>query len=167
MLKMEVFHIQWTKYIWNDFNTDNVNDKHHYGLYQMYGNHPIYGNDCLLYIGKAQLQTFGTRLSQHWDFDINHFTNITRIHLGMFYKWDDASNSSWADSIDKIERIFINAHCPAFNANNIKNLLDQDTIGNMLILNWGDYGSLLPSLSSIRYSNKYWDDNIYKDELLF
>jgi hypothetical protein len=34
-----------------------------YGIYQIYGKHPVYGSDVLLYIGKADYQTLGKRIS--------------------------------------------------------------------------------------------------------
>lgn len=43
-----------------------MNDEMDYGIYQVYGKHQIYGNDVLLYIGKADLQTVGKRISQEW-----------------------------------------------------------------------------------------------------
>jgi len=36
-----------------------------FGVYQLYGCHPVYGSNVLLYIGKAQDQTFSKRISQH------------------------------------------------------------------------------------------------------
>jgi hypothetical protein len=35
-----------------------------YGLYQIYGGHPVYGNLALLYIGLAAGQHFGERIPQ-------------------------------------------------------------------------------------------------------
>src|SRR5215216_2315344 len=39
-----------------------------YGVYQVYGGHPVYGNSALLYIGMAAAQEFGKRIPQekHW-----------------------------------------------------------------------------------------------------
>ncbi len=35
-----------------------------YGVYQIYGGHPVYGNSALLYIGMAAAQEFGKRIPQ-------------------------------------------------------------------------------------------------------
>ena len=52
-----------------------------YGLYQIYGHHPAYGQDVLLYIGKAQDQNFGVRLDRRWEFD-QSCARPTSIRLG-------------------------------------------------------------------------------------
>jgi hypothetical protein len=36
-----------------------------YGLYQIYAHHLVFGSGALVYIGKAQEQTFGVRIAQH------------------------------------------------------------------------------------------------------
>lgn len=41
-----------------------TDDSHDYGIYQIYGKHLVYGKDVLLYIGKADQQTIGKRVSQ-------------------------------------------------------------------------------------------------------
>ena len=39
--------------------------KAQHGLYQYYGEHPVYGQDTLLYIGKAFDQEISKRIGQH------------------------------------------------------------------------------------------------------
>jgi hypothetical protein len=163
MSNIDVFHLTWERICWDDFTPDKYMNKEDYGLYQVYGTHPVYGEDKLLYIGKAQLQTFGVRLSQHWDFDVNYFPQFSRIHLGRFILRDSITYETWGDAIDKIEKTLILANCPAFNAESIKGLLDSKVVGNFIVLNWGDYGSILSETSSLKYSNKYWEK---KDILL-
>ena len=41
-------------------NTDD------YGVYQIYGSHPIYGSNVLLYIGKAERQVLSQSYSYSW-----------------------------------------------------------------------------------------------------
>lgn len=55
-----------------------------YGLYQYYGDHPIYGQNVLLYLGSAIKQPFGKRLAQHnWrgcqNFRVQGGLRITRM----------------------------------------------------------------------------------------
>jgi len=58
----KIIHIQWEgPYSYQEIK-DLKNENNDYGIYQIYGGHPIYGSGALLYIGKAQLQTFGIRL---------------------------------------------------------------------------------------------------------
>lgn len=50
----------------------------------MYGCHPIYGNDVLLYIGKAQKQTFAKRLSQEgWEY--NEDAKNIKFYVGRLF----------------------------------------------------------------------------------
>ncbi len=38
-----------------------------FGIYQIYGNHVVFGAGSLLYIGMTTEQTFGDRFKQHFD----------------------------------------------------------------------------------------------------
>ena len=62
-------HIFWSgPYSLNNLSKLNDEQKH-YGVYQIYGHHALYGSHVLLYIGKADQQTFGKRISQEdWEF---------------------------------------------------------------------------------------------------
>ena len=58
------------KYIPSNMLNDKCED---FGIYQVYGFHPIYGNDVLLYIGQATKQTFAKRLSQEaWEYNTDY-----------------------------------------------------------------------------------------------
>lgn len=163
MKEVKLFHVSWEKYDWENIDLDQLNEGHHYGIYQIYGTHPIYGKDSLLYIGKAQDQTFGNRLKQHWDFDVNHFSEISYLHIGMIQKWDGYANHvNWGDVINDIERVLIVANCPAFNSIGIKGTVETKYIEHLLVINWGNYGRMLPEVSSLKYSSKYWDAKNYK-----
>ncbi len=58
MVEFKIFHLYWKKYSWIDCaankfkDFDNTNND--FGIYQVYGDHPIYGDDKLLYIGRRQ-----------------------------------------------------------------------------------------------------------------
>lgn len=53
-----IIHIEWD----GPFKLDQLSELNNtdidFGIYQIYGSHPIYGADVLLYIGKADRQTF-------------------------------------------------------------------------------------------------------------
>jgi hypothetical protein len=57
-------HIYWEGLFTLDQLTEIQDNTRDYGVYQIYGGHPVYGSNVLLYIGKADRQTFGTRVSQ-------------------------------------------------------------------------------------------------------
>jgi len=60
-----IIHINWdgpyTLEDLPDLRDENID----YGVYQIYGGHPVYGSSVLLYIGKAESQTFGTRIAEY------------------------------------------------------------------------------------------------------
>ncbi len=169
MVELKVYHLMWEKYSWYDFDLEKFKEKKHKGVYQIYGTHHVYGPNSLLYIGQTQNQTFGDRLNpkQHWDFNVNHFTEFSSVYIGMLLDRDDSSKSKYEEIINDVESILINALCPAFNATNIKGLKEFSPKNEFLVINWDNYGRMLPEVSTLKFSNKYWDDNKYPNKLLF
>ena len=157
-----MIHLMWEEHEWSDHVYTDFSENTHYGIYQLYGDHPVYGENALLYIGKAQDQTYSARLKNHPDFNENHISTFRRIHLAYFCELDDMNYDKWKNYIDLTEKLLINAHFPAFNSQNIKSPLKSDDFPSMLVLNWGDRGRLLPEVSSLRYSYFYYDKNLEK-----
>jgi len=120
----------------------------------------------MLYIGKAQLQRFGYRLSQHDDFIVTNIPRISRIYVGKLLERDQANMENWGDVIHLTENLFINSHVPAMNAMSVKWLLDEETYGDILVCNWGDIGFILPEISGYRFSSKYWNQQNYSEKTL-
>jgi len=128
------------------------NEEIDYGIYQIYGNHPVYGNDVLLYIGKAAYQTLGKRISQENWLDTND-SNNTKIYVGRFHGFRNPTEIEWELEIDLAERLLIYVHKPAYNARSISSLKDSE-FQDIHILNWGNYRSLFPEVSGIRWTSK-------------
>ncbi len=127
-----------------------------YGVYQIYGKHPVYGSDVLLYIGKADYQTLGKRISQENWLNTNDSNNL-KIYVGRLHGPNTPTEAQWSNEIDLAERLLIYVHKPAFNARSISSLPDTE-LQNVHILNWGHYRDLLPEVSGIRWTSKL--DNI-------
>lgn len=126
-----------------------------YGVYQIYGTHPIYGSDVLLYIGKADSQTFGVRLSQPHPRMDNTGEYRRSVYLGRLAGYEGTpSNELWSEQIAIAERMLIFAHWPAANASGLTVFLDE-RYHDVHIFNWGSYRNLLPEVSGSRYSNRY------------
>lgn len=135
------------------------NEETDYGIYQIYGNHPIYGNDVLLYIGKADFQTIGQRISQeNWP-DTNDYKN-TKIYVGRFHGSKNPTATEWSVEIDLAERLLIYVHIPVYNAKVISSIKDLE-FQDIHILNWGNYRSLLPEISGLRWTSKL-DDLVFE-----
>ena len=168
MGNVKILHIYWEKHRFDESidDTEKLNGSTHFGLYQVYGEHPVYGRDVLLYIGKTKGQTFAQRFKNKHDYDfIESMLKAKELYIGRFYEFGDCNKGNWNENIDIAEKILIKAHCPAYNAQDIKYLLPKPEAEEIvIILNWGDYGDLLPEISNIRIS--YIEDEIDKKELM-
>jgi len=146
-------------------------DKKDYGIYQVYGYHPVYGNNVLLYIGKADDQTFAKRLSQEgWAYN-EDYKNI-QIYVGrLFGREQKISGDEWSKQIGLAERMLIFAHAPAKNSSNILNITKDKTLlkefENIRVFNYDAYRSLMPELSGElwvkgfnEYNGVYSTDNM-------
>ncbi|TVY04472.1 hypothetical protein FPZ45_02510 [Cohnella terricola] len=146
-----IIHIDWDgPYSLDQINslTDNKTEK---GVYQVYGTHPVYGKDVLLYIGKTGGQTFGKRILQEkWD-NTNNYGDI-KIHVGRLAGSVTPSNDIWLQEIDLAERLLIYAHKPAFNSMSLQTVPHHD-LCNVHILNWGLFNQLMPEVSGLRWTN--------------
>lgn len=124
-----------------------------WGVYQIYGFHPTYGSDVLLYIGKAVRQTFGSRLGQEkwWDHlpDAEHL----KVYLGSLAGEVAPDDETWNRSIDLAERLLIHVHRPAWNAQKGIENFDAD-LHQVHVFNWGNHRSLLPEASGARWTKR-------------
>ena len=120
-----------------------------YGIYQIYGAHPVYGSDVLLYIGKAQQQTFGVRIPQHVKWAFNRDAGNVKVYLGRLGGNKQVDSQSWSEQIDSAEKLLIYSHKPAYNSSNINTMSQIDI--NTHIFNWGSYRSLADEVSAFRF----------------
>ncbi|MDI1437510.1 hypothetical protein [Polyangium sorediatum] len=107
------------------------------GVYQIYGQHIVFGPNSLLYVGMTDGQTFGARLAQHRDRWLVHEDDVT-IRLGVVADLD--SSARLAD----IEALTIWWHSPPYNSKNIWTYGG----GPLRIQNLGARGRLHPEYSS-------------------
>ena len=136
-----------------------MNDETDYGIYQIYGTHPVYGSDVLLYIGKADYQTLGKRISQeNWLY--TNDSNNHKIYIGRLHGIQPTNEELWSTYIDLAERLLIYSHKPAYNARSIASFPEKE-LQLIHILNWGDHRSLLPEVSGLRWTGKL-DDSEYE-----
>ena len=120
-----------------------------YGVYQIYGNHPVYGSGVLLYIGKAERQTFATRLQQHDLVDWTEDPCNLEIYLGRLMGTEQPSIDVWEDQISLAECLLIFAHAPAYNAQGMSEAPSKAE--GWRVFNFGSYRSLAPECSGERW----------------
>lgn len=126
-----------------------------YGIYSIYGTHMVYGKDVLLYIGKADRQTLGKRISQEGWANTNDSNNL-KIYVGRLHGPINPSDDIWSKHISLAESLLIYVHKPSNNQKSISSFPDTD-LQNIHILNWGDHRSLLPEVSGARWTSKLED----------
>jgi len=168
--RMKTIYIEWEgPYSLYDIGYDEKSNKAHpyilknavlnnerkdFGIYQIYGFHPVYGANQLLYIGKAEDQTFAKRISQEeWEYNYD-YKNI-EIYVGRIYNTESAdplnSDGVWSQAIDDAESMLIYVHEPARNASNILNVSKNEKrlkeLEDIRIFNYGTHRSLMPEIS--------------------
>ncbi len=139
-----------------------------HGVYQIYGSHPIYGSNVLLYIGQANDQTFAKRISQEaWECN-EDYKNI-QIYVGYIYNNGNYhplnDDDVWGKAIEDAERMLIYSHEPARNSSNILNISrNQNKLKDMediRVFNYGCYRSLMPEVSGEMWIKEFGDIKLF------
>ncbi|MCF6293032.1 MAG: hypothetical protein L3J04_06525 [Robiginitomaculum sp.] len=128
------------------------NEEYDYGVYQVYGTHPVYGSNVLLYIGKASQQTFGVRIQQE-GWKGNQDEENIQIYVGRFSGKKKPSDKKWDQEITLAEQLLIHAHKPALNSQHIKSIRNPK-LDDVHVLNWYSYRDLMPEVSGMRWKPK-------------
>lgn len=118
-----------------------------HGLYQYYGDHPIYGQNVLLYLGSAIKQSFGKRLAQHnW-----HQWSATpvQIYVGRLHSEEKIDTAAAHQKLALAEAILLFAHSPGFNTSNLNSIGHKGE--DIRVMNWGKRKSLFPEVSISRW----------------
>ena len=96
--QVTTIHLDWS----GPYSLDEASaltGREDYGLYQFYGDHPVYGAGVLLYVGKASNQSFGRRLSQHnWG---NWIPSQAAIYIGKVCTPEPLDDKEWCDAIEE------------------------------------------------------------------
>jgi len=145
-------HIEWEgPFLYEEVS--RLDKEHDYGIYQIYGCHPIYGSDVLLYIGKAQNQTFAKRLSQEGWGQWNRDASRVEAYVGRLS--GSETPEDWDNQINLVEKLLIYAHGPAANTSNLNSIPDESA--NLHVLNWGQFRDLMAEVSGARWSSLFDD----------
>uniref|UniRef100_UPI0040479605 hypothetical protein n=1 Tax=Aliarcobacter sp. TaxID=2321116 RepID=UPI0040479605 len=153
----EIINVNWEGPFSISDILDNPIDskKFDIGLYQIYGSHPLYGSDVLVYIGRTQNKNgFKSRLKGRWVIENGTDANNVQIYLGTIF----SDSKKYTDeeikiSIEKAEILMINALKPAFNSSNIQSAKVDG--GDYTVYNYGSYRSIYPILDS----EYFWKDS--------
>lgn len=143
------------------FNAESANEGHsipdlpadlrnRHGIYAIYGQHPVYGANTLLYIGQTEERTAGggfrVRLGEHTNPQPNGKTprfwycSEMTVYLGLATP-EGAEEPLTRDLID-IESLLIATHKPAMNQRHINVPVPESR--DLLVFNWDNLGRLVP-----------------------
>jgi hypothetical protein len=153
--KLKIIEIEWDGPI-EYSQTKGLKESTDFGLYQIYGTHPIFGADSLLYIGKASEQYISTRLGQHENWLFREPSKI-ELYIGRLGSTMQPDNEqSWTKEIDLAERLLIYNCAPPYNT---QFLTDYGQIeGVVIVTNYGKRHRLPFEVSSLSRDGKYWTD---------
>lgn len=121
-----------------------------FGIYQIYGAHPIYGTPHLLYIGKADKRNFGTRIPEHSWVNGTRDPSQISVYIGRLCGYTRPDDEAWSREIDYAERLLIYAHFPPYNTQKWT-LCTIPALKGVHVYNWGAHRDLLPEVSGGRY----------------
>ncbi len=127
-----------------------------YGVYQIYGGHPVYGNTALLYIGLAAGQHFGERIAQETQWLDNRDAGRVEVYVGRLSGSTTPDDDTWDKHIKLAERLLIFAHSPPMNTQKNLSTLEPD-LRFVRVLNWARHRDLLPEVSGDRWTSRYYD----------
>lgn len=152
-MSRETINIEWEgPFQIKDIKKFNTDADH--GFYQVYGSHPVYGSNILLYIGRASIQTFGTSIFQEgWGYHNNEYG--LQVHLGRLLADEPMNKRQWLKRIEEVFRLLVYAHSPAFNATHINNVHEDEALQNYHLLNWKSHRDLLPEISGSRWASGF------------
>lgn len=119
-----------------------------HGFYQIYGEHPVYGKDVLLYIGetkpsKSGKRGFGQRMREHLSGRFWQHCGLT-VRFGRSYIKE--SEVVEPGVIEAVESLLIASNMPALNRKYLDNSKGQGV--QYLVRNWGFKGSIVSECSS-------------------
>ena len=156
--KEKIINIHWEgPFIWDE-KDQHQRDCH--CLYQIYGHHPLYGRNVLLYIGKTD-RAVPERLVEHkWTEEEYDKLTFYLGSLGPFESWKEWTqyeNEDYEKADTSLvlgtEQLLIFAHQPAYNTQS------KETANAALgirIFNTGRIAQLFPELSY-----RYFVDDIF------
>lgn len=130
-------------------------DANDVGLYQIYGSHPLYGHNVLVYIGRTKNEHgFKRRLKDRWVVEVGADANNIQVYLGVIYSDTKKYNYKEKEKkIDKAEALLINALKPAYNSSNIQSVKESFFENRFIVHNTDNYRGLNPILDSQYFWN--------------
>ncbi len=122
-----------------------------HGVVAIFGTHPVFGDDALLYIDGASDQTFAERASRvrPWH---KHLPSKPTVYLGRLGGVDSPAHAEWREQIQRAARLLVFFHAPPWNARGV----DHHAVTTpTVVLNVGRRHRLQLEVSTL------WDQSAY------
>jgi hypothetical protein len=151
MSEPTIIHIVWSDPIPLATVGEFVSDATDFGLYAIYGNHPIHGNNALLYIGRCLGGSFGWEVPRKQPKFDNPKVEAIHVRLGRLAGVTTPSDDAWNREIELAERLLIFAHQPPLNVKRGLGAMES-VLQSIHVCNWGLRGDILPEVSGLRWT---------------
>lgn len=138
-----------------EFLKDNKGSNSLSGLYQIYGTHPIYGRNVLLYIGMST-SSLVERVKKHRSDWIKFEYDEVSVYFGTLFKASGPHENDW---IQLAEALLIYYCAPAYNSNLLTDIPKQYQLKNLTVRNYGQIGSLPTEVSTLWYRSDIWESS--------
>lgn len=125
---------------------------HDLGVLAIYGSHPVFGDDALLYIDEAREAPFASRLDRigHW---LKFLPSEPRFYVGRLGGIDALDEDEWQAQINDAYRMLMFFHAPPWNSRGI----DHHQVGTpTVVLNMGRRHRLQLEVSTL-WDQSQWD----------
>jgi hypothetical protein len=130
------------------------------GIYQIYGTHPIYGRNVLLYIGMT-VTDINIRLKKHKYNWLKHEYDPVTIYIGKLAPTSEFASEVDSSDIRKAEALLIYYCAPAYNSSSLSEIKENLITDGIVVRNYGKIGSLPTEVSTMWYDSKVWDDEYF------
>jgi hypothetical protein len=137
------------------------------GVYAFEGKHDARPEGGLLYIGRAGsnfTDTDGTKpprpLHERIFESANHFIWRRGRDSGLYADvWDVKIRFATVapEIISRVEGLLIRGHAPSFNTQQVRGRVIDNDLHNVIVINAGEKGRLLPAVAGAYYHQALWD----------
>lgn len=149
-----------TGYLQNLFNKSEFP---HYGLYQIYGTHPVSGPNSLLYIG--QTNYFSGRIYTHNEEWIKYEYDDVKVYIGIIGSEKDQkiSKAEYMNMLNMAEKFLVYMCQPPYNSTSkavFKHNAEEGT--SLAIYNFGKKALMPTELSTYYHDSEIWENSEWK-----
>src|SRR5581483_12272588 len=112
--QLELIHIYWQGPL-SIRNAMEADGPTNYGVYALYGTHDVFGPDALLYVGKADANTFPSRIGYHKEEWCDPAASEIAVYFGRIASDHPLTDEQWSIQITRAEALLLYYLSPPYN----------------------------------------------------